>query len=87
MQRDPANQNALSVKLELQADCYAGVWAEHAPETPTPTGSPSSSVTSRTSTRRSRPPAPVGDDTIQGGGHVDESGFTHGSSADRQKWF
>ena len=30
MQRDPGNANALSVMLELQADCYAGAWAKHA---------------------------------------------------------
>ena len=90
MQRDPASQNALSVKLELQADCYAGVWAAHAPETRDANGQAIfTSVTEQDITTAIQAAGSVGDDTIQKkmGGSVDESAFTHGSSADRQKWF
>jgi predicted metalloprotease len=90
MQRDPANKNALSVKLELQADCYAGVWAAHATETKDANGQPIfTAVTQQDITDAITTAGSVGDDTIQKkmGGSVDESGFTHGSSADREKWF
>jgi predicted metalloprotease len=90
MQRDPGSQNALSVRLELQADCYAGVWAAHAPETRDANGQPIfTSVTSNDINQAIEAAGAVGDDAIQKkmGGGVDESAFTHGSSADRQKWF
>jgi uncharacterized protein len=90
MQRDPASQNALSVKLELQADCYAGVWAAHASETKDANGQPIfTSVSQKDIADAIQAAGSVGDDTIQkkAGGPVDESAFTHGSSADREKWF
>ena len=90
MQRDPSSQNALSVKLELQADCYAGVWAAHAPETRDAAGQPIFISVSHADVATAIEAAgSVGDDTIQKkmGGPVDESAFTHGSSADREKWF
>jgi predicted metalloprotease len=90
MQRDPANQNALSVKLELQADCYSGVWAKHATETTDAGGQPIfTSITPQDISDAISTAGSVGDDTIQkkAGGPVDESGFTHGSAADREKWF
>jgi predicted metalloprotease len=79
-----------SVRLELQADCYAGVWAAHAPETRDANGQAIfTSVTEQDITTAIQAAGSVGDDTIQRkmGGSVDESAFTHGSSADRQKWF
>ena len=90
MERDPGNQKAYSVKLELQADCYAGVWAKHATETTDRGGVPLfTSITQQDINDALEAAAAVGDDAIQKkmGGRVDESQFTHGSSADRQKWF
>jgi len=90
MERDPANQNAYSVKLELQADCYAGVWSNHAATTTDANGTPLfTSITDQNIADALEAAAAVGDDAIQKkmGGGVDESSFTHGSSADRQKWF
>jgi predicted metalloprotease len=90
MQSDPDHRNALSVRLELQADCFAGVWAKHATETKAANGVPIfTSVTSRDIADAMDAAGSVGDDAIQKkmGGGVDESQFTHGSSADREKWF
>ena len=90
MQRDPANQNALSVALELQADCYAGVWAKHATQTTDATGQPIFlEVTQNDVAQAVEAAGAVGDDAIQKkmGGSVNESQFTHGSSAQRVRWF
>jgi predicted metalloprotease len=91
MQQDPANQNAYSVGLELQADCYAGVWAKHAAQTTDASGRPIfTSLTDTDIQQALEAAAAVGDDAIQkkmGGGAVDESKFTHGSSQQRQQWF
>jgi len=90
MERDPNNQGPLSVSLELQADCYAGVWSKHATETTDAGGQPIFlSVTDADISQAVEAAAAVGDDAIQKkmGGGVDESKFTHGSSADRTKWF
>ena len=57
-QQDPSQQNELSVKLELQADCLAGVWAQSVYRA----GRPRARATSR---RASAPPSAVGDDRIQ----------------------
>jgi predicted metalloprotease len=81
MQNDPRSQNALSVKLELQADCYAGVWGKSAQERGTlQAGDLDEGLTAA---------AAVGDDRIQGRttGHVNTDYFTHGSSAQRTSWF
>ncbi|MBP2321624.1 putative metalloprotease [Kibdelosporangium banguiense] len=80
-----------AVRLELQADCYAGVWANHATTTPTSSGQPLIKSISQDDIRRALDAASrIGDDFIQrelGGGRVDESQFTHGTSAQREKWF
>ncbi|MFL6142036.1 MAG: neutral zinc metallopeptidase [Labedaea sp.] len=81
-----------SVRLELQADCYAGVWANHATTTPaTKGGKPLiRNVTDDDIARALDTAAKIGDDYIQrelGGGRVDPSQFTHGTSAQREKWF
>jgi predicted metalloprotease len=80
-----------SVRLELQADCYAGVWANHATTTPTANGKPLIKNITDDDIRRALDAASrIGDDYIQrelGGGQVDQSKFSHGSSAQREKWF
>jgi predicted metalloprotease len=81
-----------SVRLELQADCYAGVWADHATTTPDPrTGRPLvTDITQDDVSRALDTAGRIGDDFIQrnlGGGQVDASRFTHGTSAERQRWF
>src|SRR4029450_7840631 len=66
MERDPANQNAYSVALELQADCYAGVWARHATETKDSSGRPIfTSLTNVDIQQALEAAAAVGDDAIQ----------------------
>ncbi|HEX6871269.1 MAG TPA: neutral zinc metallopeptidase [Micromonosporaceae bacterium] len=89
-QRDPDNANRYSVMLELQADCYAGVWTRHATSTTDAGGQPLfKSITQRDIDEALQAAASVGDDAIQKkmGGRVDESKFTHGTSAQRQQWF
>jgi predicted metalloprotease len=80
-----------SVRLELQADCYAGVWANHATTTPGPNGQVLISSITRDDVNRALDTAGrIGDDYIQthlGNGQVDQSTFTHGTSAQREKWF
>ncbi len=80
-----------SVRLELQADCYAGVWANHATTVPTRSGRPLiAEVTKADIAAALDTAARIGDDYIQtrlGGGRVDESQFSHGSSAQREKWY
>ncbi len=80
-----------SVRLELQADCYAGVWADHAS---TVAGSDGqiliSDITTDDVNNALDTAGKIGDDYIQthlGNGQVDTSAFTHGSSAQRKKWF
>jgi predicted metalloprotease len=73
--------NALSVKLELQADCFAGAWAHSAYEDRRLEAGDLDEALGAASA--------VGDDAIQQKtqGSVDRESFTHGSSADRTKWF
>jgi predicted metalloprotease len=80
-----------SVRLELQADCYAGAWANHAETVPDESGQPLiADINSDDINRALDAAGRIGDDFIQrnlGGGTVDQNAFTHGSSAQRQKWF
>jgi predicted metalloprotease len=79
------------VRLELQADCYAGVWANHATKTPDANGDVLvTEITPDDISRALDTAGRIGDDYIQthlGGGGVDKSKFTHGTSAQRKKWF
>ncbi|MHA6792026.1 KPN_02809 family neutral zinc metallopeptidase [Pseudonocardia bannensis] len=80
-----------SVRLELQADCYAGAWANHATTVPTATGRTLITDVTRADVAAALDTAQrIGDDYIQsrlGGGQVNESQFTHGSSAQRERWY
>lgn len=74
--------NALSVRLELQADCFAGVWAHHAQN--------QRQILQQGDVEEAmNAAARIGDDALarSSGGAVVPESFTHGSSAQRQKWF
>jgi predicted metalloprotease len=79
MQRSsPAQANALSVRLELQADCFAGVWAGLNRDRMDP-GDLQEGLTAAHA---------IGDDTLQkeAQGRVVPDSFTHGTSAERMAW-
>jgi len=91
MRRSVGNRqdsNALSVLTELQADCYAGVWAHHANATHKSNNNEQlihpEDVDSGLAAA-----AAVGDDRLQrqSRGYVAPESFTHGSSAQRVSWF
>lgn len=80
-ERDPREVNPLSVKLELQADCFAGVWANSTEQRKIIDASDVESGL--------RAAAAVGDDRLQrmANRRVSPESFTHGSSAQRVEWF
>ena len=78
----PAQMNALSVKVELQADCLAGVWAHHSQQ--------GKGWLERGDIEEAlRAAAQIGDDTLQRAsqGRVVPETFTHGSAEQRMSWF
>jgi uncharacterized protein len=79
-----------SVRLELQADCYAGMWAGSATGTEDSTGTVLiTDLTKQDVQEAIEAATAVGDDRIQeaSGGSVDPDSWTHGSSAERVEWF
>jgi uncharacterized protein len=88
-QQGQQGANSGSVRLELQADCYAGVWANHATETKDASGEALfKSITDQDIKDAVDTAGAIGDDTIQKqSGGVNPDTFTHGTSAQRQKWF
>jgi len=74
--------NALSVRIELQADCLAGVWANRAHEA-------RNILESGDVEEALNAASAIGDDALQrqSGGTVVPESFTHGTSAQRQRWF
>ena len=77
-----AQSNALSVRIELQADCFAGIWAHHAAEQ-------FGSIEQGDIEEATNAAARIGDDTLQrSAGRVPmPDSFTHGTSGQRQSWF
>lgn len=77
-----AEYNKLSVKLELQADCLAGVWAHHADQQ-------RQILEQGDVAEAMNAAAQIGDDALQRAqtGQVVPDSFTHGTSAQRQRWF
>ncbi len=79
--RDPSRRNTLSVKMELQADCMAGVWAHSA--------NARNLLDPGDLEAGLRAAAAVGDDRLQKAatGRVHPESFTHGTSEQRSRWF
>jgi predicted metalloprotease len=80
-QDSPDQRNQLSVRLELQADCYAGVWARSVLE--------AGDLDETDIPEAMRAAAAVGDDRLQkrARGTIEPDTFTHGTSAQRAHWF
>jgi predicted metalloprotease len=77
-----ADSNALSVRIELQADCYAGIWAQG-------TQAMNGTLEPGDIDEAMNAAARIGDDALQrnAGQAVSPDNFTHGTSAQRQRWF
>jgi len=81
-QRDPDAANQLSVRLELQADCFAGIYANRV-------GKYGDVLQAGDAEEAIKAAAAIGDDTLQrsAGRAVVPDSFTHGSSEQRMRWF
>jgi predicted metalloprotease len=77
-----AKANAVQVNVELQADCYAGLWAHH-------TQAKRAILEEGDIEEALNAASQIGDDTLQKQrqGYIVPDAFTHGSAADRMKWF
>ena len=77
-----ADANALSVRMELQADCFAGVWAKNAAQS-------RQLLEAGDVEEGLRAASAIGDDRLQkqAQGYVVPDAFTHGSSEQRMRWF
>ncbi|HEY7565105.1 MAG TPA: neutral zinc metallopeptidase [Acidimicrobiia bacterium] len=87
-QQDPSQANELSIRMELQADCFAGVWASTVFVGQLQTGE-SLALDPGEIAEALEAAAAVGDDRIQETiqGRIDPESFTHGTSEQRQRWF
>jgi uncharacterized protein len=86
-QSNSSQTNALSIRLELQADCYAGIWAHSV--WANPDNANVESITDADIKQGIDAAAAVGDDRIQqqATGTIDKESWTHGSSEQRVHWF
>lgn len=87
-QSSPGDRNELSVRMELQADCYAGLWGRVASQ-PGRAQQGKVELDPGDLEEGLRAASAIGDDTLQrrSGGRVMPDKFTHGSSAQRVEWF
>jgi predicted metalloprotease len=69
-------KNQISVRVELQADCFAGVWGH--------TARAALAITTDDLKEAVNAAHAIGDDTL---GHTNAAAYTHGTSAQRMKWF
>lgn len=85
---DRAGANRLQVRVELQADCLAGVWAKHENDRQRSQGKPAF-IEPGDIDAAMKTAAAIGDDTLQrkATGRVVPDSFTHGSAEQRQHWF
>ena len=89
-QQDPQGKDSGAVRVELMADCLAGVWANHASTTQDAEGTTLIKPLTQTDIESAlSAAAAVGDDRIQKSatGRVDPESWTHGSAEQRQRWF
>lgn len=89
-QSDPQGANSGSVKTELMADCLAGMWVKNASQTQDASGNTLLKPVTKTDIASAlSAAAAVGDDRIQQktAGRVTPETWTHGSSAERERWF
>ncbi|HNQ05689.1 MAG TPA: neutral zinc metallopeptidase [Tetrasphaera sp.] len=89
-QQDPQGETSGAVRIELMADCFAGMWAGHASSTKDATGTTYLKPLTETDIRSALSAASaVGDDQIQEKtqGRVTPESWTHGSAEGRQRWF
>ena len=88
-QQDARGEQSGAVRVELMADCLAGMWAQHASSTDSGNGTPFlKGVTEQDVQDALSAAKAVGDDTIQETqvGRVNRESWTHGSAQARQKW-